>query len=101
VWTPWEPSQDWDGWVPIVAAQTSVVGAATQGNAPAQGGGGVVQILGALAAALIAGWAAAGVVVAIRGRARPSPIAPIVGFGVGALLWALAGCAIDLAKNPF
>ena len=67
----------------------------------ARGDAGPVQIIGGLLAVMIAGWAAAGTVIAARQPRRSSGCALIVGLATAALLGWVALFAIDLAHNPF
>ena len=67
----------------------------------ARGDAGPAQMVGGLLAVMIAGWAAAGTVIAARQPRRSSGCALMVGLGTAALLGWVALFAIDLAHNPF
>jgi hypothetical protein len=67
----------------------------------ASGDAGPVQVVGGLVAVMIAGWAAAGTVIAARQPRRSTGGALIVGLATAALLECVALFAIDLAHNPF
>ncbi|MEI8332944.1 MAG: hypothetical protein WCH74_03680 [Chloroflexota bacterium] len=66
----------------------------------ARGDAGQAQMIGGLLAAVVAGWAAAGTVIAAK-TARWLGCALLVGFATALVLGSLAALAIDVTHNPF